>query len=71
MLTENVNSLKAVVKIMMPDLQSVANELNGIKKVIIVSNMITTHNADVSVWGEGTRSPHLENCTLHLSTHEN
>ncbi len=36
---------------MMSDLQSVANKLNGIKKVIIVSNMITTHNADVSVWG--------------------
>ena len=52
-LTENVNALKAVVKIMMSDLQSVANELNGIKKVIIVSNMITTHNADVSVWGRG------------------
>jgi hypothetical protein len=40
----------------MSDLQSVTNKLNGIKKVIIVPNMITTHNADVSVWGSGLKA---------------
>jgi len=55
-LTENVNSLKAIVKIMMTDLQGVANEINGVKKVIIVSNMIATHNADISVWGRGLKA---------------
>jgi hypothetical protein len=52
-LTHNIISLKAVIKNMMTDLQSVDHERNRIKKVSIVSNMITTNNADVTVRGKG------------------
>jgi len=70
-LTHSVISLKAVIKDMMIDLQSEEHERNGIKKFSIVSNMITTHYADVSVWGRDSKPSFLENCTLNSSTHEN
>jgi hypothetical protein len=55
-LTHNVISLKAVIKKMMTDLQGVKHNLNVIKKVSIVSNMITTHNANVYAWGKGLKA---------------
>jgi Ran GTPase-activating protein (RanGAP) involved in mRNA processing and transport len=58
-LTHNIISLKAVIKNMMTDVQSVEHERNRIKKVSIVSNMITTNNADVSVRGRDSKPSFL------------
>ena len=58
-LTHNIIALKAVIKNMMTDLQSVEHERNRIKKVSIVSNMITTNNADVSVRGRDSKPSFL------------
>ena len=52
-LTHNVNAIKEVVKLLLTTTQEQVRQSNTIMKTMMISNMITNHNAEVAAWGRG------------------
>ena len=52
-LSHSVSSIKSVIQIVLSDLKKENQEIDFLKRIFIISNLIQSHNAEVSAWGRG------------------
>ena len=52
-LSHSVNSIKSVIQIVLSDIKKENQEIDFLKRLLIISSLIQNHNTEVSAWGRG------------------